>query len=190
MEKLSCRIHNPFRITRAHSKAAGQSLQGLEQPNASQITGVLCICLPGDPSHRAKQSPSDKFPLVPLLVLRKAKAVVRHSFSFGSPFPGLCSVSGRTKLPRDNELALIPSSAPWAKSLTCLLCRKLSKSGARGCLCPRSFGVWVGAGGWLERHCRPHSRGAAWDAPGEVCPTASVEERQQTTVGSEPPQSH
>lgn len=161
MEKLPCRIYNPFRITRACSKAAGQTLQGLEQPNASQITGVLCICLPADPSHRAKQSPPGKSPLVPVLVLRKTKAVIHHSFSFGSPFPGLCSVSGRDKagkLPREDELAAVPSSTPWAKSLTCLLCKKLNKFGVRGCLCPRSFGVWVGAGGWLERHCRPHSR--------------------------------
>lgn len=169
MGKIPCRIYNPFKITRACSKAAGQTLQGLEQPNASQITGASCICLPGDPSHRAKQSPRGKSPLVPVLVLRKAKAVIHHTFNFGSPSPGLCSVSGRdkagrTRLPREDELAAVPSSTPWAKPLTCLLCKKLSKSGVRGCLCPKSFGVWVGAGGWLEGHCRPQGD------PGEVLP--------------------
>jgi len=60
--KSPCRIHNPrlSKETRAHSKAAGQILQGLEQPHAIQITGVLRVCLPGDPTHRAKQGPLRK----------------------------------------------------------------------------------------------------------------------------------
>lgn len=112
MGKLLCRIYNPFRITRACSKAAGQTLQGLEQANASQITRVLCICLPGDPSHRAKQSSPGKSSLLPVLVFRKATAVTDHSLSFGSPFPGLCSVSGRDKAGRTN----LPRKMSWLHS--------------------------------------------------------------------------
>lgn len=145
MGKLPCRIYNPFRITRACSKAAGQTLPGLEQANASQITRVLCICLPGDPSHRAKQSPPGKSSLLPVLVFRKATAVTDHSLSFGSPFPGLCSVSGRDKAGRTNlprKMSWLQSPAPLpGLSLTCLLCKKLSRFGVRGCLCPKNFGV-------------------------------------------------
>lgn len=72
-------------------------------------SSVLCICLPGDPSHRAKQSPPGKSSLLPVLVFRKATAVTDHSLSFGSPFLGLCSVSGRDKAGRTN----LPRKMSW-----------------------------------------------------------------------------
>lgn len=75
---------------------------------------------------------------------------------------------------------------PWAKLLTCVLCKKLSKFGARGYLCPKSFGVWGMSGETLQSLLQ----GELPTAPGEVLPHCPREEQQQTMAEGKLPQSH